>query len=447
VTVGVLANDYDPDGQAISIQSCAQPGYGTASISGSSVIYTSTNTWAGADNFTYTIQDTMGATASATVTVTVAADVTPPVLLSAACRGDSNVVTATFNEKVQPGSGANGAENPTNYGIDHGVTISAALLQGDGRKVKLTTSAIADGTNYTLTVNNVGDLATPANVIAPNSQATFAYSPMVPGLAYEYYHGSWASGGYLPDFGSLTPVSNGVVSTFSLAPRLKDTDFAFRYAGKIEIATNGTYTFYTYSDDGSELYIDGRRIVNNDGPHGVTEQSGATNLAAGFHDIVATYCQGGGEFGLTVSWAGPGITKQEISSNVLYHVNTPDANGDGLPDAWQAAYFGNANSTNAAPEADPDHDGMNNRQEWRAGTNPTNAVSVLKFVSIANVLNGIGFDFQTVSGRWYTVEWNTNLLGTDWAEYLNFLGTADAPASVTFTNPVPAAFFRVKVSP
>ncbi len=47
---------------------------------------------------------------------------------------------------------------------------------------------------------------------------------------------------------------------------------------------------------------------------------------------------------------------------------TPDGDSDGLPDAWEAAYFTNALA--ADPDADDDHDGFNNRAEYRAGTNP-----------------------------------------------------------------------------
>ena len=48
--------------------------------------------------------------------------------------------------------------------------------------------------------------------------------------------------------------------------------------------------------------------------------------------------------------------------------------GDGLDDTWQVQYFG-LNNSNAAPLADPDGDGQNNRFEFTAGTNPTNAQS------------------------------------------------------------------------
>ncbi|HVP80104.1 MAG TPA: thrombospondin type 3 repeat-containing protein [Thermodesulfobacteriota bacterium] len=45
-----------------------------------------------------------------------------------------------------------------------------------------------------------------------------------------------------------------------------------------------------------------------------------------------------------------------------------DTDGDGLPDTWEIAYFGNLNQK---PSDDPDGDGLTNSQEYQAGTNPT----------------------------------------------------------------------------
>ena len=101
----------------------------------------------------------------------------------------------------------------------------------------------------------------------------------------------------------------------------------------------------------------------------------------------------------------------------------------------------------SAEDADPDRDGMTNLQEWLAGTDPTDAASALRFVSVSPAADGIRFEFQAVSGRWYTVQWNTNLLGANWPDYLSFQGTADGPRSVSFTNNFPEVFFRVKVHP
>ncbi len=51
---------------------------------------------------------------------------------------------------------------------------------------------------------------------------------------------------------------------------------------------------------------------------------------------------------------------------------TTDSDGDGLPDSWELAYFGNLSqgATN-----DPDGDGFNNLAEYNAGSNPTNILS------------------------------------------------------------------------
>ena len=71
VTVNVLANDSDPNGYGLTLQSITQPGNGTAAISGTNILYTPTTGFAGTDTFTYTIFDGYFDIATTTVTVTV----------------------------------------------------------------------------------------------------------------------------------------------------------------------------------------------------------------------------------------------------------------------------------------------------------------------------------------------------------------------------------------
>ena len=73
VTINVLANDSDPDGDTISIASVGTPANGTAAISSGKIIYTPKAGFSGTDSFTYTISDGKGGTATATVSVTVKA--------------------------------------------------------------------------------------------------------------------------------------------------------------------------------------------------------------------------------------------------------------------------------------------------------------------------------------------------------------------------------------
>jgi hypothetical protein len=69
VSVPVLANDFDVDGDTLKIVSTTDGAHGTAVISGDQVIYTTTDLHEGLDTFTYTVDDGHGGQATATVTI------------------------------------------------------------------------------------------------------------------------------------------------------------------------------------------------------------------------------------------------------------------------------------------------------------------------------------------------------------------------------------------
>ncbi|MEY4917300.1 MAG: hypothetical protein RL616_1213, partial [Verrucomicrobiota bacterium] len=68
----------------------------------------------------------------------------------------------------------------------------------------------------------------------------------------------------------------------------------------------------------------------------------------------------------------------------------------------------------SADFADGDGDGLNNWQEWRAGTNPTNALSVLKIVApvSTDISGGITVTWQSVAGMTYFIDRSTDLSAT-----------------------------------
>ena len=164
----------------------------------------------------------------------------------------------------------------------------------------------------------------PGTVLSTGSTTTSTNTTTSPttttGLDYKYYEGSWSM---LPDFGKLQPKATGKVSNFSLAPKKQSNLFGFVFEGYIKIATSGTYTFYTQSDDGSKLYINGQQVVNNDGLHPLVERSGSVYLAAGSYPIKVTYFEYyGADEQLHVKYSGPGISKRAIPDAILSPANS-----------------------------------------------------------------------------------------------------------------------------
>ena len=65
----------------------------------------------------------------------------------------------------------------------------------------------------------------------------------------------------------------------------------------------------------------------------------------------------------------------------------------------------------SADYSDPDGDGLNNWQEWRCGTNPTNSLSALRMISAAPTGTNVTVSWQSVAGITYFLERTTNLPG------------------------------------
>ena len=123
----------------------------------------------------------------------------------------------------------------------------------------------------------------------------------------------------IPDFEELEPVSEGSADLCNLEPAERDKNFALVFEGYIMVPSDGIYSFYSDSDDGSKLYIDGELVVDNDFRHGMVEKSGEIALSAGLFPFRVEFYQGDGGQGLVVNYKGPGIEKQEIPKEAFYH--------------------------------------------------------------------------------------------------------------------------------
>ncbi|MDQ3000646.1 MAG: PA14 domain-containing protein [Fibrobacterota bacterium] len=201
------------------------------------------------------------------------------------------------------------------------------------------------GTNSTQAGSNLHGVFGDARVLyGPVPPPVFA-----PKLVYRYFQIDQTA--CLPNFDALTPMKTGLVDRFDLSPKARNDDFAMEFVGFVNITAAGTYTFFTSSDDGSRLFVDGRLIVDNDGLHGVQERSGQIALVAGYHAIKVQYFERGGGEVLDVKYQGPGIGKTAIPAEVLSHSETF---GYGVEAKYYEGTWNNLPSFEALPAVSTD---------------------------------------------------------------------------------------------
>ncbi len=134
------------------------------------------------------------------------------------------------------------------------------------------------------------------------------------GIRFQYFEGSWDQ---VPEFNIFSPVTSGQLPNFDISPALQEDLFGFRFFGEIAIDSAGTYQFFTTSDDGSLLYLDGKLVVDNDGLHAAVEQGGTMELDTGSHQIEVLFFEKSGGASLQVAYQGPGTDKGLIPDSIL----------------------------------------------------------------------------------------------------------------------------------
>ncbi|MBT6157877.1 MAG: c-type cytochrome [Planctomycetaceae bacterium] len=140
-----------------------------------------------------------------------------------------------------------------------------------------------------------------------------------PNVRFAAFDGSWDD---LPDYGKIKPYRTGTTAAFDLTPAGKTSNFGMRFDGFLHVPRDGSYTFHLGSDDASQMFLDGKRVIDNNGIHAHTVKTAATKLTAGAHAIRVDYAQGGGEWTLELHFEGPGVPKQEAYASISPDRNT-----------------------------------------------------------------------------------------------------------------------------
>ena len=130
-----------------------------------------------------------------------------------------------------------------------------------------------------------------------------------------------------PAYTDLAPPAGGAVGFDEGTANTNWKNFGIERTGKLNITAPGWYSFYTGSDDGTAIHINGRLVANADGGHGVIDGAGTTFLTAGLHDFRYEFLQGGGGADERIQWAGPGIARQTLPSSAIFAAESASAAG------------------------------------------------------------------------------------------------------------------------
>jgi regulation of enolase protein 1 (concanavalin A-like superfamily) len=136
------------------------------------------------------------------------------------------------------------------------------------------------------------------------------------------------------DWGSGIPIAGIGADTFTV-----------RWSGQVQAVSSENYTFYTTTDDGVRLWVNGQLLIDRWVNQGPTEWSGSISLTAGQkYDIRMDYFENGGGAMARLSWSSASIAKQIVPDIQLYATAT-------LPAPWQSQDVGAVGAAGSAAHA------------------------------------------------------------------------------------------------
>lgn len=147
------------------------------------------------------------------------------------------------------------------------------------------------------------------------------------------------------------------------------------------------------------------------------------------------------------------IPERGHAQRLDFGTTVSDSDNDGLPDVYELSVFGNLNPNGTGDE---DNDGVKNKDEFTAGTNPNdrNGFFHLTITRSGPVNKLVSFFAVTAAGagyaghdRIYTLESTTNLALGNWRgvpNYTNVLGN-NTTISYVSNEPDPQTFYRCRL--
>lgn len=241
---------------------------------------------------------------------------------------------ASFSNFFQVATAANGGGTVTDLTA---TTMSALVASGSGTASVSRTFTTAG----TYSVRACADKSSSANLgtIAESNEnnncggwtnvtvspaSTCIAAGTGTGLTGKYYNGV--------NFDSLITTRTDSAINFDPADSLgsyanssNGDTFSIRWEGQVQPRCTENYTFYTRTDDGARLWVNGNQVVNQWVPQAPTEvASSPITLTAGTkYDIKMEYYEDGGGAAAQLSWSSPSTAKAIIPQAQLYPLAPP----------------------------------------------------------------------------------------------------------------------------
>ena len=266
------------------------------------------------------------------------ADTTPPTIMAANAANVSTQVKVQFSEAVDPVS----SQTIGNYAINQGVTISNASLSADQMTVTLTTSTLTTGVTYTLTVNNVKDIATIPNTILANSQISFTYTTIPPtvSITSPVTGATFTAPAAFQITASAAAGGGAVISKvdFILAGKTY-TATAAPYTVTITNVAAGTYSILAKATDNTGLFTTTPTPVN------ITVNAGSATYGLNTRAPIGAYLNAqlpplvGGSLPATLSAVGAFTDLSALAPStglIPYAVNSPLWSDNAVKTRWLA---------------------------------------------------------------------------------------------------------------
>ena len=252
------------------------------------------------------------------------------------------------------------------------------------------------------------------NSLAPTPPPT-----PVPGLLGNYYNSSGSDKFQTFEFERIDATVNFDWGSGSPDAGILGTDdFAVRWTGLVTPDYSQSYTFYTRSDDGVRLWINGTQLIDNWTDHAPTVNSGSISLTAGqTATVILEFYERGGGAVIELEWESSSQSRQVIPAGKLSHYPNPANSNCGA----------GGTSTLVSADFNSNTDGFTYQDDGFRGTNQPGYASGSR--TTTNGFNGTG-GLEVVLGGINDVDIN-NMSG-GWVETINLASQSDVSISFRY---------------